>query len=183
VLYVRTTQSNQSANTKETIMATVDKNVASPPISKKRPGRSLGQAQELTIMAKLKPGAAERLRKLFAEGFTGDRQRITDRMGTVHDLRFVIFDNDTRMLFASTFDGDWDVYIDDFATKVPEEIELLFHEIEDWPGIHDPRVKDFIVKSQVTAAAFYSAYPDATVRDIWKALKAKKALNELLDQA
>jgi hypothetical protein len=179
----RTTQSNESSNTKETIMATVEKNVASPPNSQKRPGRSLGQAQELTIMAKLKPGGAERLRKLFAEGFTGDRQHITDRMGTVHDLRFVIFDNDTRLLFASTFDGDWDAYIDDFATKVPEEIELLFHETEDWPGIHDPRVKDHIVERQVTASAFYSAYPDATVRDIWKALKAKKALNELLDQA
>jgi len=168
---------------KETIMATVEKNVASPPTSKKRPGRSLGQAQELTIMAKLKPGGAERLRRLFGEGFTGDRQHITDRMGTVHDLRFVIFDDDTRMMFCSTFDGDWDAYIDDFATKVPEEIDLLFHEIEDWPGIHDPRVKDFIVRSQVTAVAFYSAYPDATVRDIWKALKTKKALNELLDQA
>ena len=164
-------------------MATVEKDVASLSSSKKRPGATLGQAQELTIMAKLKPGAAERLRKLFAEGFTGDRQHITDRMGTVHDLRFVVFDNDTRMMFCSTFDGDWDVYIDDFATKVPEEIDLLFHEVEDWPGIHDPRVKDFIVKAQVTALAFYSAYPDATVRDIWKALKAKKALNELLDEA
>jgi hypothetical protein len=83
------------------------------------------------------PRKAERLRKLFSEGFTGDRQHITDRMGTVHDLRFVIFDNDTRILFASTFDGDWDAYIDDFASKVPEEIDLLFHEVEDWPGIHE----------------------------------------------
>ena len=163
-------------------MATVARNAVSPPASK-RPGRSLGQAQELTVIARLKPGGAERLRKLFGEGFTGDRQHITDRMGTVHDLRFVIFDNDTRMLFASTFDGDWDAYIDDFASKVPEEIDLLFHEVEDYPGIHDPRIKDFIVRSQVTASAFYSAYPEATVRDIWKALKAKKALNELLDEA
>ena len=129
-------------------MANPASNTSSPSASKsssstsKRPGRSLGQAQELTIIARLKPGGAERLRKLFGEGFTGDRQRITDRMGTVHDLRFVIFDNDTRMLFASTFDGDWDAYIDDFAAKVPEEIDLLFHEVEDYPGIHDPRIKD-----------------------------------------
>jgi hypothetical protein len=163
-------------------MTNLERNAPSPSTSK-RPGRSLGQSQELTVIAKLKPGGAERLRKLFGEGFTGDRQHITDRMGTVHDLRFVIFDNDTRMLFASTFDGDWDAYIDDFASKVPEEIDLLFHEVEDYPGIHDPRIKDFIVRSQVTASAFYSAYPDATVRDIWKALKAKEALNNLLDQA
>ena len=46
----------------------------------------------------------------------------------MHDLRFVIFDNDTRVIFASTFDGDWDPYIDDFGTILPDEIDLLFHE-------------------------------------------------------
>jgi hypothetical protein len=30
------------------------------------------------------------------------------------------FDNDTRLLFASTFDGDWDVYINDFAARIPD---------------------------------------------------------------
>jgi len=51
-------------------MATVEQKTSSPTTSK-RPGRSLGQAQELTVMARLKPGGADRLRKLFAEGFTG----------------------------------------------------------------------------------------------------------------
>ncbi len=147
-----------------------------------RPGTRVGQANEFTVILPLKPGGAERMRKLFA-GFVGDRQQNTDRIGTVHDLRFVIFDNDTRCIFASTFDGNWESYIDDFATMIPEEIDLLFHEVVEYPGIHSPEIKDFIAKHQVSAMAFYSAYPDSSVRDIWKALKIKKALDGLLDAA
>lgn len=148
-----------------------------------RPGAKTGQSNEFTMISELKPGGAERMRKLFADGFTGERQKNTDRIGTVHDLRFVIFDNDTRVVFASTFDGDWDSYMDDFGTIIPDEIDLLFHECVDYPGIHSPRFKEWAVSVQVTAAGFYSAYPDASVRDIWKAVKTKKALDTLLDQA
>src|SRR4030095_12485081 len=68
------------------------------------------------------------------------------------DLLFVFFDNDSRVIFASTFDGDWDVYINDFGGKIPDEIDLLFHECEGYPGIHSPGVKDWIVSRQATAA-------------------------------
>src|ERR1700682_2969782 len=63
-----------------------------------RPGAKAGQASEFTLISKLKPGAAERVRALLADGFTGERQKNTDRIATVHDLRFVIFDNDTAFL-------------------------------------------------------------------------------------
>jgi hypothetical protein len=148
-----------------------------------RPGTKAGQSNEFTMICKLKPGGAERMRNLLADGFTGDRQKNTDRIATVHDLRFVIFDNDTRVVFASTFDGTWESYIDDFGTIIPDEIDLLFHECAGYPGIRSPDIKDWIVSQQVTAAGFYSAYPDASVRDVWKALKTKKALDTLLDVA
>ena len=148
-----------------------------------RPGAKTGQSNEFTMISELKPGGAERMRKLFADGFTGQRQKNTDRIGTVHDLRFIIFDNDTRVFFASTFDGDWDSYMDDFGTIIPDEIDLLFHECMDYPGIHSPKFKEWAVSVQVTAAGFYSAYPEASVRDVWKALKTKKAFDELLDTA
>jgi len=150
---------------------------------KARPGTKAGQSNEFTLVCSLKPDGAERMRKLLADGFTGERQKNTDRIATVHDLRFVIFDNDTRVIFASTFDGDWESYINDFATILPDEIDLLFHECAGYPGIHSPDIKDWIVKQQVTALAFYSAYPEASVRDVWKALKMKKAFDTLLDAA
>jgi hypothetical protein len=39
-----------------------------------------------------------------------------DAVGTLHDMRFVFLDNDTKLLFATAYDGDWDAYIDDFVT-------------------------------------------------------------------
>lgn len=147
-----------------------------------RPELKAGRSTEFTIISTLKPGGAERMRKLMPDGFTGQRAKNTDRIGTVHDLRFVIFDNDTRIIFASTFDGDWDPYLNDFANIIPDEIDLLFHELEGYPGIHSPEFKDWILKQQVTATAFYSAYPNASVKDVWKALKIKDVLSNLLDE-
>jgi hypothetical protein len=147
-----------------------------------RPGLKAGRSNEFTLIMPLKPGGAERLRKKmgpdkFAGGWALDRLR------TVHDLRFAIFDNDTRLLFASTFDGDWDAYINDFVALIPNEIEAVFGEVEDFPGVHSPKFKDEIVKYQVSSLYFYSAYPKASVRDVWKALKIKGGLDVVLDEA
>ena len=152
---------------------------------KVRPGLKAGRSNEFTLINKLKPGGAERLRKKLASDskFGSHNQVFADQIGTLHDLRFVIFDNDTRLLFATTFDGDWDAYIDDFAALVPDLIDLVFEEVEDYPGIKSPDIKDFIVKSQVTSTYFYSAYPDASVRDIRKAMNVKSGLDVLLDAA
>ena len=64
------------------------------------------------------PGGAKRLRT-FLQLLGGNLTR-GDKVGTLHDMRFVFLDNDTRMLFATSFDGDWDAYIDDFVTKIPD---------------------------------------------------------------
>src|SRR5271166_3566653 len=49
-----------------------------------------------------------------------------DRVGTVHDMRVVFLDNDTKLLFCTAYDGDWDPYIDDFGTKIPDILDLQF---------------------------------------------------------
>ena len=150
-----------------------------------RPGLKAGRSNEFTLIMNLKPGGAERLRKKLASNskFGNQNQVYADRIGTLHDLRFVIFDNDTRLLFATTFDDDWDAYINDFATLIPDLIDHVFEEVEDYPGIKSPDFKDFLVKNQVTSTHFYSAYPNATVKDVWKALKIKGGLDVLLDAA
>ena len=150
-----------------------------------RPGLKTGRSNEFTLIMNLKPGGAERLRKKLASNskIGNQNQGYADRIGTLHDLRFVIFDNDTRLFFATTFDDDWDAYINDFATLIPDLIDIVFEEVEDYPGIKSPNIKDYIVKSQVTATYFYSAYPDASVRDIRKAMKVKSGLDVLLDAA
>ena len=150
-----------------------------------RPGLKAGRSNEFTLIMNLKPGGAERLRKKLASNskFGNQNQVYADRIGTLHDLRFVIFDNDTRLLFATTFDDDWDAYINDFATLIPDLIDHVFEEVEDYPGIKSPDIKDYIAKYQITSTYFYSAYPDASVRDIRKAMKIERGLDVLLDAA
>jgi hypothetical protein len=152
-----------------------------PPIeSAGRVGSRLGKVSELTIIVPFAPGGAERLRaflRLFGGNLAG-----ADAVGTVHDMRFVFLDNDMKLLFATAYDDDWDPYIDDFATKIPDYMDLLFTNFEGWPGIHSPSVKDWIVEHQISAEAWYVANPNLTVADTRRLARVGTALDEFLDK-
>jgi hypothetical protein len=145
-----------------------------------RIGNRQGTVSELLVIAPLVPGGAERIRALL-ELRNGDFSD-TDRVGTVHDMRFLFLDNDTKMLFATAYDGEWDPYIDDFAAKIPDGLDVLFTVWEGWPGIRSPAVKDWIVKHQIPAVGWYVAYPDLTVKDIRRLKRVGKAVDEFLDK-
>ena len=145
-----------------------------------RTGVRQGKVSELLFIAPFAPGGAARLRALLElrDGSFDD----TDRVGTVHDMRFVFLDNDTKLLFATAYDGDWDPYIDDFATKITDQMDVIFTACEGWPGIRSPKVKDWIVKHQIPAVGWYVAHPDLTVRDIHRLKRVGKAVDEFLDK-
>ena len=145
-----------------------------------RTGVRQGKVSELLFIAPFAPGGAERLRALLQlrDGSFDD----TDRVGTVHDMRFVFLDNDTKLLFATAYDGEWDPYIDDFATKITDQMDVIFTACEGWPGIRSPKVKDWIVKHQIPAVGWYVAHPDLTVRDISRLKRVGKAVDEFLDK-
>ena len=145
-----------------------------------RPGRRSGQVAELTVIAPLKPGGAAKLRASLHDDEQSTSRGVAS-VGTVHDMRWLIFDDDTRVLFATAYDGDWDAYIDDFATKIPELMDGVFGYIEGWPGIASPTVKDFIVSVQHTTDYWYSAYPTERVTDIQRSSKVVAAADDLLD--
>jgi hypothetical protein len=145
-----------------------------------RIGIRLGSVSELTVIAPFAPGGAQRLRamlRLLNGNFSGGR-----KVGTLHDMRFVFLDNDTKFLFATAFDGEWDPYIDDFATKIPDEMDIIFTAFEGWPGIHSPDVKDWIVKHQIPAEGWYVAHPDLTVAEAARVKRVGKAVDEFLDK-
>jgi hypothetical protein len=128
-----------------------------------RIGAKSGEVSELTAIMPLKPGGAERLRKFFKlldGNLVGAGQ-----VGTLHNMRFVFLEGDTQLLFATAYDGEWDPYIDDFATKIPEMMDYLFSNVEGWPGIASPQVKDFIVKYQIPAEAWFVSHPNVTVSE------------------
>ncbi len=144
-----------------------------------RVGARLGKVSELTMVVPLAPGGADRLRaflKLLGGNLAG-----ADKVGSVHDMRFVFFDNDTRMIFATTFDGDWDPYIDDFVTKIPDYLDIIDSAWEGWPGIRSPHAKDYLAEHQVTAEGWYVGN-DLTVAETRRLQRLGAAVDEFLDQ-
>jgi len=154
---------------------------ARPMESAGRVGSRVGKVSELTLIVPLLPGGAKRLRA-FLRLLHGNPQAGADRVGTLHDMRFVFLDNDTKLLFATAYDGDWDAYIDDFATKIPDYLDLMDTDWEGWPGIRSPQVKDYLVKHQVTAEGWYVANPDLTVQEARRLQRLGKAVDEFLDK-
>jgi hypothetical protein len=145
-----------------------------------RIGLRRGKVSELTGIVKLAPGGAKRLRLLL--NTLGNNFQGADKVGTLHDMRFVFLDNDTRLLFATAYDGDWDTYIDDFVTKIPDAMDLIFCNLDGWPGIKSPKAKDFIAGFQIPADTWYVASPNLTVAETKRLEKIGAAVEEFLDK-
>lgn len=94
-------------------------------------------------------------------------------------------------MFATNFDDDWDACIDDFAAQVPDDFaaqvpdvfDAVLQHTEGYPGINDPDIKDHVVAHQATACSYLRAIPDATVKDLQKALRVQEAFQRPLDEA
>jgi hypothetical protein len=145
-----------------------------------RVGSRQGEVSELTMIFPFAPGGARRLRaflQLLDGNFDG-----ANKVGTLHDMRFVFLDNDTKLLFCTTFDGEWDPYIDDFATKIPDYLDILDCGLEGWPGIRSPEAKDYLASHQITADAWYVANPDVTVAETRRLKRVGAAVDEFLDK-
>jgi hypothetical protein len=145
-----------------------------------RAGSRLGKVSELTLIVPLAPGGAERLRAFLR--LLGGNLDGADKVGTVHDMRFVFLENDTKLLFATAYDGEWDAYIDDFAAKIPDYLDLISSAFEGWPGIRSPGAKDYFLRYQLTAEGWYVASPSLTVADTRRLERVGQALDEFLDK-
>ncbi len=146
-----------------------------------RIGARQGKVSELTVFLPFVKGGAKRLRGLLQllEG----NFKAADAVGTVHDMRFVFVDNDTKLLFATAYDGDFDPYIEDFASKIPNAMDLWLSNFEGYPGMQNPRAAaDWIAEHQIAAEAWYVNSPNLTGAETRKLERVGKAVEELLDQ-
>jgi hypothetical protein len=98
-------------------------------------------------------------------------------------MRFVFVDNDTKLLFATAYDGDFDPYIEDFAAKIPNAMDLWLCNFEGYPGMRNPRAAaDWIAKHQIAAEAWYVNSPNLTAPETRKLERVGEAVDELLDK-
>src|SRR6266702_5051329 len=147
------------------------------------PGKRIGKVGEFTFIAPLKPGGAEKFRNHLAmsQAHAGYYEGLLE---TVHDLRILLFDNDTRLLFAATYDGDFQPYVADVIAKAAPWLDEMFLDVlEGYPCANDTRFTEFVATYQIEADLWFASNPDMTAKDIAKGEKMMKAFETLLDAA
>ena len=172
-------------------------------------GQSSGVVSELSLFWHVKPGHEQELRAAL--------DRFVDRVGSLppevaiptglRDVRLTVFDNGTRFLFGSSFETDWDNYIDDVLLTVgmPYFLDWVQHLVEGgklmaWAeenGVTnidpaDPRNAEVVKRSggqfkallqeqQVPAERYVNAIGQFTMPEIFKAAGVNQAFQQVLD--
>ena len=103
---------------------------------------------------------------------------------TIHEARFVLFDDDTRLAFITSFDGPWDAYMEDFFTSGPT-LALFDADLPPRRGVRRaagrrPPCESFVLGAEQTAAAYARNY-GGTVKEIRKAQRVNAAFQQVLD--
>lgn len=90
-------------------------------------------------------------------------------VSTIHFVRWLLIDDDRRLVLLSDYDGSWENYIDEFAETILSGLDAIWETSYGYPpdGARDlPAFKRFLRAHQVPAEIFYSAYPDASVLNL-----------------
>ena len=151
-----------------------------------RAGLSVGPTSEFSLFFHVKPGEGESLRAALRDLQETPGYRPGDygmAIATIHEARFVLFDDDTRLAFITSFDGPWDAYMEDFFTSGPtlKLFDLIFRHTEGYEGLPDrAALKAFILGAEETAVAYQRNY-GGTVKEVRKALRVNAAFQRVLD--
>jgi hypothetical protein len=160
--------------------------MATPATGTSRPGISVGPTSEFSLFFHVRAGQGESIRAALRDlqetpGYRPGEFNLA--IATIHEARFVLFDEDTRLAFITSFDGPWDAYMEDFFTSGPTLalFEAIFGHVEGYEGLPDlAAVKAFVYGAQQTAAAYARNY-GGTVKEIRKAQRVNAAFQQVLD--
>jgi Rod binding domain-containing protein len=168
---------------------------------------------EMATFFTVKPGQAEELRQAcerFAAVALQADPKVVQKSG-LRDSRHVLFDNDQRLLWATTFETEWDPYIDDAV------LVMGFRAFVDWmqytvegstiiksmrdsltaegPGISTANsgeidqflsantsdLKRILQSTQAPAVGYWNMLADQTTPQIRKAQRVEAAFQQVLD--
>ncbi|HWH99638.1 MAG TPA: hypothetical protein VNT27_04855 [Propionibacteriaceae bacterium] len=153
-------------------------------------GRVHGVVSELSALMTVKEGRKDDMKaaiKVFEDRLRDPgTQSSLQRIG-LRSLRFVLFDDDRRLMWLTSFESEWDPYVDDAVAIVglPVWADWLQHTneftIEDVDAATNAEIKAFLQSGQVEAAGFFDYFADVTQPQVTKALRVNKAFQQVLD--
>jgi hypothetical protein len=160
--------------------------MVTPATSTSAPGLTVGPTSEFSLFFRVTPGHGETLRAALHDLQDTPGYRPGDygmAVTTIHEARFVLFDEDTRLAFVTSFDGPWDAYMEDFFTSGPTLalFDVIFRHTEGYEGLPDGgALRSFVLGAQRTAAAYARNY-GGTVKEIRKSQRVNRAFQQVLD--
>jgi hypothetical protein len=119
-------------------------------------------------------------RMVFTRGYLA-------RVRTIHFARWVFLDDRSRMVFASSYDGGHEAYMDDFINKVAWGLNLVFSSGVGWPSTdwlilrgarREHLFKYFQRRHQIPTQVWYKAYPGLTLLDLERNQRIRQGLQK-----
>ena len=119
-------------------------------------------------------------RHVFTRGFLA-------RVQTIHFAHWFFFDDKTRVVFVSNYDGSHQGYMDDFINKVGWGLNLLFSNGVGWPRTSwlifggsriEQSFKYYQRRHQVPTQVWYKAYPSLALVDLNRNQRIRQGLEQ-----
>ena len=160
--------------------------MTTPATQNAHPGLSVGPTSEFSLFFHVKDGQGPSLRAALLKLQDTPGYRPGDygmAISTIHEARFVLFDEDTRLAFITSFDGPWEAYMEDFFTSGPTLglFDVIFRHVDGYDGLPDlAAVRGFVLGAEQSAAAYARNY-GGTVKEIRKAQRVADAFQQVLD--
>lgn len=98
---------------------------------------------QLTHLVEMKPGHYRLLTLKFVLGTINFLARTLFNKGelgsipSIHFARWILIDNDQRLLFFSNFDGSWENYLGDFVDKAAVGLTAIWSNTKGFPKTHN----------------------------------------------
>ena len=136
---------------------------------------------QFTVLGDVKPGIFRRATlKVFLVLLDYSARHVYNRgyltrVRTIHFARWVLMDNDRRLLFASNYDGSLESYMDDFINKVAWGLNLVFSNGVGYPTTRwlikdgaeqEQKFKYSLRRHQLPSEVWYKAYPGMTAFEL-----------------
>lgn len=146
-------------------------------------GLRMGKTCEFTLVAPVKSGGAEVFRQNIKQAQFESRYW-EGKLGTVHNIRVCLINNDTFVLFGATYSDEFKPYVADVIKFASPWLDHMFLGVLDgFNGMTKPGALEYIMKYQVEAELWCAFNEEASARDVARGQRVLRAFNELLDAA
>jgi len=147
-----------------------------------------GLISEVSAFFHIKPGHTEELVAAcgrFHQRLLGAPEKYLLMFG-LHDMRHVVFDVGTRLLWATSFETEWKPYIDDSVNTLGLKTWYdWFQHCEECPSdfleLKNEALRIFIQSGQVPATGFFRTIPDQSLAQVLKGKRLRQALDQVLE--